>query len=481
MSAFVATLRNDRAPPGAVPNRSTRLGILTTRLNCCLGAFCLLLISLLPLAAVAQITQPLLPLLPSPAPLAAPTAPAAAPGEQTTYAGQTVVSRARPEFDPIGLRMGDFFFFPRGELDEGYNSNIFATNTSPTYDLITNLMPAFDLLSIFPRNSLNLHASAAQQIYADHPAQNTQDGSVSVDGTLGVTAGSSLFGNAQVAHQHISYGSPNSPGNIAQPVTYWSYSARGGYQQGGRRLTYGVDAGISAAQYNAAPLVGGGVSPQSSQDASVSDAALNVGYEIVPDFLGYVRIDSALYDYWHAAPGGTRPNFTIYRVDVGLQILPRHIIYGQAYAGYLVQNFAQSSLGSTSNPDFGGRLIWNVTPLTTLTFDGLRTYATGNSSSPVTTTTGPLGNSYLTTTVAANGDHELLRDLLLNVNASYENDTFQGVSRTDNVFTAGAGFRYLVSRNLFVGGFFTYQQRSSSIAGLSYTQNLLTLRVGTQF
>src|SRR5215471_1717576 len=160
---------------------------------------------------------------------------------------------------------------------------------------------------------------------------------------------------------------------------------------------------------------------------------------------------------------------------------PRHLIYGQVYAGYLVQDFTASSLGSTSNPDFGGRLIWNVTPLTTFTFGGLRTFNTGNTSTGVNGAIGPTGSGYLTTTVAANADHELRRDVLLNVNASYENDSFQGVSRTDNVYTAGAAFRYLVNRNLFLGGFYSYQQRSSSIAGLSFTQNLLTLRVGTQF
>jgi hypothetical protein len=43
-------------------------------------------------------------------------------------------------------------------------------------------------------------------------------------------------------------------------------------------------------------------------------------------------------------------------------------------------------------------------------------------------------------------DHELLRNLLLNLGDSDENDTFQAVTRTDNVFGAGAGFRYFINR-----------------------------------
>jgi len=437
----------------------------------------LLTMGLWPVGATAQITAPLLPL---PALPAGPTLPPA-PGEEPSYTGQTVTSRLRPEFDPIGLRLGSFFFFPRGELDEAYNSNIFATTNSPTYDLITGLQPGFDLLSIFPRNALNVHGSSALQIYADHPAQNTQDGLITADGRLDVTAGSSFYGNAQMAHQHISYGSPNSPGNIAQPVTYWTYLARAGYVQEGRRVSLAIDLGVTAAQYNAAPLVGGGVLPQSSQDITISDAAVRTSYEIIPDYQAYIRLGGSLFDYSHTVPGGTRANSSIYRVNLGLQILPRHLIYGTVYTGYLVQDFAQSGLGNVSAPDFGGRLVWNVTPLTTLTFTGLRTFNTGTPSSGTTAIPGPAGNGYLSTTVVANADHELLRNLLLNLNTSYENDNFQGITRTDNVFTVGAGARYLVNRNLFLGGFFTYYQRNSTVAGASYSQNVVTLRIGTQF
>ena len=78
---------------------------------------------------------------------------------------------------------------------------------------------------------------------------------------------------------------------------------------------------------------------------------------------------------------------------------------------------------------------------------------------------GPAGNGYLAQTITANADHELLRNLLVTLNASYENYSFQGITRTDNFFTASAGLKYLVNRNLFLGGAFSYYQRSSSLAG----------------
>ncbi len=472
---MVASVKIDGARVAVAPDSGARLDIPGTRLSCWLAAFCLLVVALGPLDALAQITESLLPNALAPS---APQAP-------------------RSPYEPIGLRLGDFFWFPRAELDEAYNSNIFATSIKPTYDLLTAFTPSFDLLSIFPRNALNLHGSSLLQVYADHPAQNTQDGSVSADGRIDVTAGSSLYGNAQVAHQHITYGTPNSPGNIAEPVTFWDYIANAGYRQGGRRFSYQVDIGVQAAQYNAAPLVGGGVLPQSVQDATVSTAAVRASYEVIPDYLGYIRVAGSLYDYWHTAPGGTRANFSTYRADVGLQILPRHLISGEAYAGYLIQNPAESSFASTSSPDFGGRLTWTITRLTTLNLTGLMTFNTGTPGSTTFSTgtpalstgtlgsttfiTGLAGNSYLTRIITATADHELLPNLLINLNATYGNATFQGITRTDNFFIVGAGLRYLVNRNLFLGGSYLFTQYTSTLPGSSYNQNILTLRVGTQF
>jgi hypothetical protein len=203
---------------------------------------------------------------------------------------------------------------------------------------------------------------------------------------------------------------------------------------------------------------------------------LRGSYELIPDYLGYIRVAGNLTDYPHTVPGGVRSNSTGYRANIGLQILPRHILSGEIYAGYLSQIYDVSSLGSISGLDAGGRLVYNVTRLTTATFTGLRTVIPSNATIANTT-----GTSYLATTVAANVDHELLRNLLLNASAGYENDTYHGVSLTNNIFSVGVGFKYLLNRNLYLGGSYNYQQRNSTPAGSSYTQNILMVRLSTQF
>ena len=479
-AAISTTMKFDNPATGTVPHRGISPATLVQKLKFGISVFCPLITGLLPLGASAQITEPLLPLIPGGAVFTAPTAPQTAPteGESGGYPGETVTTRYRPEFSASGVRFGDFYWFPIAELDESYNSNIFATTTAPSSDWITTLAPNFALVSISPRAALSLSGSAALQEYAAHPSQNTQTGAFSVNGAYPVTAGGTISGNAQISHPYIAYGSPTSPMNIAEPVTYWNYTASTGYQESGRRVSYGVNLAVNAALYNAAPLVGGGVSPQSSQNAIIPDVSVNAGYEIAPDYQGFVRIDGSRYSYLRASAA----SFTTYSANFGLRIAPRHLIFGNVYAGYLFQNSGQSTTGS-SFPDFGGELVWTVTTLTTLTFDSVRTFYTGTPSNGSTTaiTTGPAGNGYLSSTVGARADHELLRNLLLSFNATYEDDSFQGITRTDHVLSAGTGFTYLVNRYLFLGGSFSYYQRNSTISGVSFSQNILMLRLGTQF
>ena len=233
--------------------------------------------------------------------------------------------------------------------------------------------------------------------------------------------------------------------------------------------------GTKHAIQRGAPAVGGGILPQSPSDTTISQAALRGSYELIPDYLGYIRVAGSLTDYPHTVPGGVRFNSTGYRADLGLQILPRHILSGEIYAGYLTQIYSASGLGSISGLDAGGRLVYNVTRLTTATFTGLRTVIPSNP------TIGTTGTSYLATAVTGNVDHELLRNLLLNASAGYENDTYLGVSRTDNILRVSAGFKYLLNRNLYLGGSYNYQQRNSTTSGASYTQNIFMVRLSTQF
>ncbi|HUH83123.1 MAG TPA: outer membrane beta-barrel protein, partial [Stellaceae bacterium] len=155
------------------------------------------------------------------------------------------------------------------------------------------------------------------------------------------------------------------------------------------------------------------------------------------------------------------------------------VTYVDAYVGYLDQLYDSTLLGSLSGVDFGANAVWNVTELTSVSFNVSRnvqdapTSVVGAASVP----------GYFHTVVGARVDHELLRNLLLNGQVTYANDDFQGENRTDSDYLATVGAKYLLNRNLYLGANYTFEHRDSSgtQAINQFNRNIFMLRASTQF
>jgi hypothetical protein len=431
---------------------------------------------MVPVAALAQ-TEPMLPLPPLPV---APNVPIA-PGVPLER-GITVVDRERPEVSPLGLRFGPWFFFPRGEVDEAYNDNITAGSGNPgspkEHDFITALAPSFDLRSNFPTNALNVSAGAVISRYAKHSAFNTEDGFGAVDGRLDVDAAHDIHAAVRAERGHEDPGAPTVPGNIAQPVRFNDYSATAGFAQTRLRIGYSADATIRREEYEAVPLVGGGILPESERNNFSYEGALRGYYEFVPGYQAFLRGAYNLRSYDHSALGTPTRNSQGFRTDVGSRIDLTGITYFEGYVGYIEQDYRSNALGTVRGVDFGANLAWNVTQLSSISLKAARTIVdtnfaiVGAANSP----------AFLHTTAGVSLDHELLRNLLLNANAAYVNDDFKGINRTDDGYDVGAGAKYLLNRYLYLGANYTYERRDSSgtAAATPFTRNIFLVRVSTQ-
>lgn len=437
---------------------------------------CGLALSLAPLAARAQ-TEPMVPVPPLPV---APNVPVA-PGVPLER-GYTVVDRERPEVAPLGMRFGPWFFFPRVEVDEAYNDNIFAGSGAPGSpkgnDLITTVQPAFDLRSNFPTNALNLSAGAVLSYYSRHSGFNTQDFYGAADGRLDVNATHDVHGGLRVEQGHEDPGAANVPGNVAEPVVSHTYTANAGFAQTRLRVGYSADVTARRQEYQAVPLIGGGLAQESERDNNSYEAAFRPYYEFVPNYQAFLRGAYNIRRYDHAEIGQATRDSHGFRADVGARIDLTGLAYAELFVGYLRQEYKSSTFGSIGGLDAGANLVYNLTQLTSLSLKGTRTVQDTNFA-----IVGPAPSpGYLESSVGVSVDHELLRNLLLNGTVSYVNDDFKGIDRTDNGYLAGVGAKYLLNRNLYVGANYTFERRISSGAfGIGpFSRNIFMLRLSTQ-
>jgi hypothetical protein len=430
-------------------------------------------VALWPAVAAAQFD----PFMPVPIPPVGPAQPA--PQSVAPQRGQTVTDRPRPLFDPLGVRFEEFFLYPRLELDGSYNDNIFATSSGTTSDFITDLKPRLDLVSNFGQHAFNVSAAADLGWYASHSTENYQDAYTATNGRYDIDQGRHIFANAEIDRLHVARTSPDFPGAAAQPPIYTTYLAGLGYGQELLPVTYRADVSVLRSEFQAVPAVGGGQVNQSDRNNTTYTLGLQGGYSLDPNWGVFVRGSGNFRDFDHGASvSNPRRSSAGYHADVGARI-DFGVIYGEAYLGYLEQDFQNSRYSSLRGIDGGAKVVWNVTGLDTLQLNALRSV---NDTNQEVFGGGFTSPGYLHSIVNLSLDHELLRNFLLNAHADFINDDFKGVNRTDTGYDFGVGAKFLLRREIYLGASYTYGHRDSSgaQAGQGYSQNILMLRLATQ-
>ncbi|HXP75579.1 MAG TPA: outer membrane beta-barrel protein [Stellaceae bacterium] len=428
---------------------------------------------LCPTIAAAQFD----PFMPVPIPPVGPAQPA--PETVAPQRGQTVTERPRPLFDPLGVRLEEFFLYPRLELDESFNDNIFATPSTTKSDFITDLKPRLDLVSNFGQHALTVSAGADLGWYASHSTENYQDAFTSANGRYDIDQGQHIFANAAVDRLHVARTSPDFPGAAAAPPIYTTYLAGLGYGQDQLPVTYRGDISVARSEYQAVPEVGGGQVNQSDRNNTTYTLGLQAGYSLDPNWGMFARGSGNFRDFDHGASAANpRRNSAGYHADVGAHV-DFGVLFGEAYIGYLEQDYQNGIYHPIQGIDAGAKVVWNVTGLDTLKLNALRSV---QDTSQEVIGAGLTSPGYLHSMVGLSLDHELSRNVLLNANADYVNDDFKGISRTDNGIDAGAGVKFLLRRDLYLGGSYTYSHRDSSGAQAThpFSQNIFMLRIATQ-
>lgn len=400
--------------------------------------------------------------------------------------GQRISDRPRPELDPLGIRAGTFFIYPRVELDQIYNDNVFASGSNRDEDLITVISPSFDVKSNWSAHALNMQAGISAGRYWDNTSENYLDAFVGGDGRYDITRNLAAFGVARYERLHEERDSPDNPGfsvgGAAEPVEIDAFTARAGVISRGLRIGYQADVGYRRENYHDVDRVGGGRLDQDARDLDIYLANLRVSYEIAPRYEAFIRGGFNHRSYDTDDPGGFSRDSSGFRGHVGATIDLTGVTFAEVYVGYVFQDYEDSDLGSIDGIDFGGRLVWNVTQLTSIAANIDRRVQDSNTVALLAGGGSALSPGYLRTNVGVSVDHELLRNVLITGRIGYQNDNYENLDRDDDRIDIGAGIRYSLTRNFYVGGSYTYSHRSSdgNNAGGDFNRNLFLIRLGAQ-
>ncbi|MBK8175538.1 MAG: outer membrane beta-barrel protein [Rhodospirillales bacterium] len=395
--------------------------------------------------------------------------------ESEAARGETVITRQRPELDPLGIRAGSFLIYPKLGVEETYNDNVFAVRHQTKDDFITDIKPEISAESNWSNHALNFGVGADSGVYADFGDLNYNDWFVRSDGRIDITRDAAVFLGGGFAHEHEDPGEPDAATDAKKPTQYDLINGIARYIQTFGRLRATGEAGIIRLDYDQTDLVGGGEQSNTGRDRNVYTEGVRIGYELSPAYEAFVRVDGnqRVYDTRQDGSGVERNSTGVTSV-AGVSLDLGGIVFGDVFAGYLGQYFNDNSFNDVNGFTAGGTMTWNVTTLTTLNARVART---------IQDTTQAGSPAFLRTSGGLSADHELLRNLILTATATVTNDNYEDVNRNDYYYITGIGARYLMNRNIYANigyQFVRHTSNGSDTTDDSYYQNMFRIGLEAQ-
>jgi hypothetical protein len=383
--------------------------------------------------------------------------------------GQSVTERARPGYDAVGIRAGAFMVYPKMDVTENYNDNIYATENQTKSDFITQVAPSIAVNSLWSRHALNLHAGVDQYWYLHNSGENRFDYHVGADGRLDILRDTNVTGAASYAQLHEDRGLPTSPASAAEPTEYKLFDSKVALNQAFNRITTSLIGTYDNYDYDDVAKIGGGTIDQSFRNRNEYTGSLKLGYLVSPDTSIYTQGTLNKRDYTDTTIPGTDRSSDGYAVVVGSDFKLSRLAQGGIFVGYQSQSYDNPAFSDISGVAYGADVNWFVTALTTVRV---------NASSTIQESTITGNSGYTAQQVDLGVDHELLRNVILSGDIGYEKDNFDGIGRKDDIYSGKVGVNYLLNEFFAVGLNYSLTDRNSNQTGDDYTRNVigLTLR-----
>lgn len=375
---------------------------------------------------------------------------ALAQGRPVTGPVDTVNSRARPEYDAVGIALGGFTVLPDVALALAYDDNVYRTPSAKRDDGYAEVRPHIAIVSTSERYPLSLDASATLRRYASLQTENSEQYALSTAAAAEIAPGTRLSATGGYSRQLEPRGTAGDTFVGGEPIRYrlLSGSVSAARDVGGIGLEAG--GGIDRYRYEDA-VIGGARFYQRFRDYRHTQAHARIRYSVSPAIAAFLRggIDRSQYPRL----GGIDRNSKGYSVLAGVQMGLSNLVSGSIGVGYLRQSFSDPASGTVSGLDYDVALNWNPTPLIAVSLGGGRSVQR----SPFADSPGGIQ-----TTLNASVDYELLRQLILSANLRTSRVTYRGVDRADRYADAQLGARYLMNRTAALTLTVNYRRQSSS-------------------
>jgi hypothetical protein len=386
-----------------------------------------------------------------------------------TGQGVTVQSRARPAYDPLGLRIDTVMVRPLLYESFGYDNNIFA-GPSPrgAWEIATR--PSVLLGTETSRGDLGAFFSADDIRYFGVPSQNRTDGAAFFGDSLNLGRDTLTLGAGYLARHEDRTELDALPSD--RPVAFSVANLRASYATTFGRISATPSIDLNRWRFDNTTILGVPVS-QTPRDRTTGQLGVTwrYGWMAGRDLLLVTQVLDTHYDF--PASGVASNNATSWRVLAGVDYDDDTVWRYRLLGGV---EYRQAVVASETTGIAEVEVTWVPSGLTTV-----RATATRGVEDAAQTGL----SSYTYTSARLTVDHEYQRNVLLNASATVRQATFNQSGGQQFGAALGAGATWLINRNARlsltydVGEVRNQHLPAGTVAG-DFTRGLalLTLRLG---
>lgn len=352
--------------------------------------------------------------------------------------------RAQPVFDPLGVRLGTFIARVNGDVDIGYDTNLFGRADDVVGDGFVKLSPSLRVASDWGRHAIQVSGSADVTRFISETSQNTNEFRANAGGVLEIGDRVTVYPSVGFSREAQPRGSVGNLLTIGDPQYQRQLATHIGVRYEGGRLSAETLLAYRRERYEPVKI-DGVVLSRRFRDTNGVGGRLTFLYKVTPAL-------SALVQGVADDSGSPHNEFCCERDAYGYALLagvrfdPRGLIAGQVAVGYRKRVF-EGTDASSDGLTYDARLQWYPTELLTVSLRADRQFRTSGITA---------ADSVLVDNLSLGLVYEMYRDLNIYLQATREASKYRQVDSSTDLKSISLRATYTSRRFLQLSAFARY-------------------------
>ncbi len=350
------------------------------------------------------------------------------------------LARLEP-YDPIGIKIGSFVYFPELEVGGLYQSNLFRRSDAES-DVAAEVRNTSRLVSNWSTHALELRSTSNLTFHNAFPEEDDRAWALEGRGRLDITKRTNLQG--QLLHDVRQEGrSAIDALSTGDRIDVTTDEAALTFNHRFNRLSVQLRAGIIENDFGASP--GAGPASNDDRDTTTTEQAVRASWEFKPTFSVFAEVETNQRDYDTAAMSdGLSRSSDGERYRAGVDFgSASQTLRGEISLGYGLQSPNAAALSDVEGILVDANLAWRMTDLTSF-------LVTARTDFFDTNTAGSAG--VVSHQIGVEARHAFRRYLIASAGLGYTDQDYDSVDIAESELRASLGLEYFVNREFVLFG-----------------------------